>query len=185
MVIVPIAKIFAFFRLGPSHLTLLGLATSLLTAFSFYYGRLPLALLFLALSSLFDAIDGAVARLTGKSSSKGALMDSVLDRYSDGAVIIGISLYLDELLLGMLALLGSTMVSYTRARAEHFMSRCDVGLGERAERLIIILLALAVAVAGFYPPQRGLFLALSLVALLAFSTALERFFYAYTSMNRE
>lgn len=179
IIIVPIAKIFALFRISPIHLTFLGLVCSLATGFLFYYSELYYALLFLALGGFFDAIDGAVARVSNKSSELGAFFDSVMDRYADGAVVIGLSLYLEEYFLGMLALVGGLMVSYTRTRAEHFIPKCDMGLGERAERLLVIIFALAIVLAGGYPVERGLYLALVLVTLLAFSTALERFSYTY------
>ncbi len=183
-IIIPIAKIFAFLKISPSLLTFLGLVSSVSTAFFFYEGRLSLALIFLILTGFFDVMDGAVARLLNKTSDFGAFFDSVLDRYSDAAVLIGLTLYLEEYLLGMLALTGSFMVSYTRARAEHFIPKCDVGLGERAERLIILIAALVVAVAGLYPSVEVLYYGLVLLTLIAFSTAIERFSYTYFLMRK-
>jgi len=183
--IMPLARLFAALGFTPNLLTLLGLFASVATALALAAKRLELALLLLLLTGFFDAIDGAVARLTRRESDFGAFLDATLDRYADAAVIIGIALYLEShYLLAFLALLGCFMVSYTRARAELFIPRCDVGLGERAERLIIIILALLLAVAGVLQAERALYYALVLVALLSHSTALERIFYTYAFMKK-
>jgi archaetidylinositol phosphate synthase len=182
--IVPIARLFAALGIAPNLLTIFGLLASVATAFALAAKRLDLAFVLLLLTGFFDAIDGAVARLTQRVSDFGAFLDATLDRYADAAVIIGIALYLEShYLLAFLALLGSFMVSYTRARAELFIPRCDVGLGERAERLIIIIVALAASLAGFVEAERALYYALALVALLSHSTALERIFYTYAFMK--
>ncbi|NOZ58581.1 MAG: CDP-alcohol phosphatidyltransferase family protein [Euryarchaeota archaeon] len=183
--IMPFARLFAALGLSPNLLTLMGLLASVATAFALAAKRLELALLFLLLTGFFDAIDGAVARLTRRESKFGAFLDATLDRYADAAVIIGIALYLEShYLLAFMALLGCFMVSYTRARAELFIPRCDVGLGERAERLLIIIIALLLALAGVLQAERALYYALLLVALLSHSTALERIFYTYAFMKK-
>ncbi|GBE55429.1 MAG TPA: CDP-alcohol phosphatidyltransferase family protein [Euryarchaeota archaeon] len=183
-IIIPIAKIFAFLRISPSLITIMGFVASVIAALSFYTGNLSLALVFLILAGFFDVMDGAVARLLNRISDFGAFFDSVLDRYSDAAVLIGLTLYLHAYLLGMFALAGSFMVSYTRARAEHFIPKCDVGLGERAERLIILIVALAAAVMGLYPAEKMLYYGFVLLTLIAFSTAIERFTYTYFVMRK-
>ncbi len=184
LIIIPLAKIFAFLRVPPIVLTLAGLVSAIL-CFWFFYTQNPwIAFVFMVLTGFFDAIDGAVARLLKKASKLGAFTDSVIDRYADGAVIIGVSYYLGEYFVGMLALLGSLMVSYTRARAEHFIPKCDVGIGERAERLLLLILAFPVAALTSIDIKLALHYALILLVLLAFSTALERFFFTYFYMRR-
>ena len=181
----PFARLFAALGIPPNLITLLGLLASIATALALAAKRPELALLLLLLTGFFDAIDGAVARLTRRESEFGAFLDATLDRYADAAVIIGIALYLESHhLLAFLALLGCFMVSYTRARAELFIPRCDVGLGERAERLIIVLVALLLSSAGVLQAETALYYALVLVALLSHSTALERIFYTYAFMKR-
>ncbi|GCC10236.1 CDP-diacylglycerol--inositol 3-phosphatidyltransferase [archaeon] len=183
-IIIPIAKIFAFLRISPTLITIMGFVASVIAALSFYTSNLSLALVFLILAGFFDVMDGAVARLLNRISNFGAFFDSVLDRYSDAAVLIGLTLYLHAYLLGMFALAGSFMVSYTRARAEHYITKCDVGLGERAERLIILIITLAAAVVGLYPAEKMLYYGFVLLTLIAFSTAIERFTYTYLVMKR-
>src|SRR6201985_1640600 len=95
-------------------------------------------------AGLFDMLDGQVARLGNMSSRFGALYDSVLDRYSELVMFFGISYYLVShdyflsSLFAFLALIGSMMVSYTRARAEGLGIQCKEGLMQRPERIVII-----------------------------------------------
>jgi len=108
-----------------------------------------LAGLLLLLASACDMLDGAVARLGGRSSPFGAFLDSTLDRYSDFAVYAGIAAYyawqrpanLTFVLLCMLAFFNAFMISYTRARAEDLIDSCKVGFWQRGERSTAILLA--------------------------------------------
>ena len=108
-------------RLGftPNHLTLIGLIMSLLCFYLFFQRHAVLAGFVLLVCGLFDAMDGALARYTGLSTTFGALFDSVSDRYSDFFVIAGMILGgLVNMGWGLLAILGSFMVSYVRARGE-------------------------------------------------------------------
>jgi phosphatidylglycerophosphate synthase len=94
------------------------------------------------LSGGFDLLDGIVARTTGKVTAFGAFLDSVLDRYSDAALFIGIGIYLSEnplnILLLSLTFIGTFLISYVRARAEGLGLTCNVGLMERPERIILL-----------------------------------------------
>jgi len=95
-------------------------------------------------AGLFDMIDGRLARLSGMSSKFGALYDSVLDRYSELVMFLGICYYLishDYLIssfFGFIAMIGSIMVSYTRARAEGLGVDCSVGWMQRPERILLV-----------------------------------------------
>ncbi|MGB9623206.1 MAG: CDP-alcohol phosphatidyltransferase family protein, partial [Candidatus Bathyarchaeia archaeon] len=135
------------FSLGfsPNLLTSLGLVSSLAGAW-FYVNwerndlTLIIAGLFVLLSGFLDAIDGIYARVSGKTSVFGGLYDSVADRYSD-AVILSAVIWakLCDLAWGLTALIGSLMVSYTRARAEAAgVNMAAIGVAERAERMIIL-----------------------------------------------
>jgi CDP-diacylglycerol---glycerol-3-phosphate 3-phosphatidyltransferase len=96
------------------------------------------------LAGLFDMLDGRLARVSGQSSEYGALFDSVLDRYSELVMFLGIGWYLiahDYLLssfMAFLALVGSMMVSYVRARAEGLGLSCSVGIMQRPERIVLV-----------------------------------------------
>ncbi|MEE9565059.1 MAG: hypothetical protein V3V63_05065, partial [Candidatus Hydrothermarchaeaceae archaeon] len=99
---------------------------------------------------------------------------SVADRYADAFILIGIAMYLNEHhVLIMVVIVGSILVSYSRARAETVIDKCDVGLAERSERLIILMVATLLAIAGvnlFYE-------ALVLLAVLTHLTVLQRILY--------
>jgi archaetidylinositol phosphate synthase len=134
-------------RLGvtPNQVTALGLAVALVSAWLYAYWEgnmlyLVYGSLTILLSGLLDAIDGVLARGTGRASRFGGFLDSVADRYSDALVLTGITVGgLCSLPAGLLALTGSLMVSYTRSRAEaEGVEMAGVGLFERAERMIFL-----------------------------------------------
>lgn len=129
----------------PWHLSISGLITALLSAILYWASSridylLVIAASLLLLSGFFDALDGAVARASGKESAFGAFYDSMLDRVSDTALIIGITLSgIIDTFIGMLLLASTLLVSYTRARAEGLgVDMKGIGVFERAERMIFI-----------------------------------------------
>lgn len=175
-IVEPIAR--GLHRLGvtPNALTVFGFLLSLVNAWLLAKGQLRLAgLLILAFSAL-DAFDGTLARLTGQATTFGAFLDSVLDRFSEGAIYFGLLVYLagsgrrEELYLTYVAIVGSQMVSYTRARAEGLGLRCQVGWFSRVERVIVLSLGLTV---GWLRPV------LWLLAVLTNLTALQRMLHVY------
>ncbi|NOZ77138.1 MAG: CDP-alcohol phosphatidyltransferase family protein, partial [Euryarchaeota archaeon] len=149
-IVAPAARIAARSGIPPNGLTVLGLVSALLACLAFHLGNLAGALAFIVLMGLLDVLDGAVARELDAVTDFGGFFDSVLDRYADGAVLLGIGLYLDGYYpLVVVTLIGFFMVSYTRARAENVMDgKCDVGFAERAERLIIIMAAVVLEMWG-------------------------------------
>jgi len=148
----------------------------------FYAWRnLIFASLSLGLAGLMDAVDGALARMEGKATPFGGILDSVSDRYADALVLTGLALYLPEhLLVVIAALVGSLLVSYTRARAELEMERCDVGAGERAERLVILLLGSLLEAGGV---EKAVYWALVLLAFIAHLTVLQRLWHARKTLG--
>jgi len=127
-----------------------------------------------------DSLDGTMARLSGRSSSWGAFLDSTLDRVSDAAVFCGLALYYAAqrtdagqvwLAVTLAALVGSLLVSYARARAEGVGVDASVGIAERTERLVIV--GAGVLLAGVWD-VRALAVAVSVVALLAWVTVIQR-----------
>ena len=159
------------FHLRPNHLTLLGLGVSLLAATAFIAGRVRTGGILLILAGLCDFFDGSLARASGQVSAFGAFLDSVIDRYSDLVVLLGIVvLYAHQsqlrgAIVAMAGLIGSMMVSYTKARAESIGIRCTVGMMERPERMICLI---AGALLDLLEP------ALWVLAVLANLTALQR-----------
>ncbi len=139
----PVARALLGLRLRPNHLTVLGLGVSLLAALSFGRGRERWGAALLILAGLFDFFDGSLARLSGQVTPFGAFLDSVIDRYSDLVVLAGIVFFFwghpQEVVLTLIALIGTVMVSYTRARAQAIGVACEIGLMERPERMIVLI----------------------------------------------
>jgi CDP-diacylglycerol---glycerol-3-phosphate 3-phosphatidyltransferase len=141
----PVARLLLQARVRPNQLTVVGLGVSAVAAQMFFLGRLRLAALLLALAGLCDFFDGSLARLAGSESPYGAFLDSVVDRYSDLIVLLGIVLYYERVDEGagvfftMMTLVGTVMVSYTKARAQSIGLQCEIGLMERPERMILLI----------------------------------------------
>ena len=144
----PLVNLFVFLKIPPSVITSIGLVIAIIAAYFCYIEEFLYAGLLVLLGSLFDLIDGGVARKTGKTSSQGAMLDSVFDRISEIVVLLGLSFYFlnnkDELMviLTFIALSGSIMVSYVRARAESLGVSGTSGLLTRPERIVIIVISL-------------------------------------------
>jgi peptidoglycan lytic transglycosylase len=167
----PIGRALFRLRLRPNHLTVAGLGVSLLAASAFVAGRTRLAGGLLLLAGLFDFFDGSLARASGQVTAFGAFLDSVIDRYSDLVVLLGIVVLFARMphargvFVAMAGLVGSVMVSYTKARAESIGIECNVGVMERPERLICLI---AGALFDLLEP------ALWILAILANVTAIQR-----------
>lgn len=163
-------------RLKPNTLTWLGLVISLIAAYTIATNHLVIAGFLVLIAGLFDILDGALARVTSQSTRFGALLDSTFDRLTDAVLLLGVAfLYLkagEELnvILAFLALIGSFLTSYVRARAEGLGIACSVGLFTRAERIIILAL-------GLFLDQ--LLIALAVLTALAFLTVGQRVIYVW------
>jgi len=145
-----------------------------LTTPSLYGVYLSSAVLLLLASGFCDALDGALARLYGKTSVFGGFLDSLLDRYVDAAVYCGLILGgLCDPSWGLLALIGSLLTSYARARSEAAMVPMEsIGLLERAERLLIIAIASVFSL--FWPETSALRWSMIILALATNFTVLQR-----------
>ena len=165
---------------NPNVLTISSIIITLPTPYLMWlhhYWAYVLAFILLLIASAFDMLDGLVARYWGRASKLGAFLDSTLDRYVDFIALVDLWIVSDRGFLSMvlllLAVLGSLMTSYTRARAEALgMKMMGVGLLEREERLILILLILLI----FIATGIGVVIlyGLLLLALLTNITAIER-----------
>jgi CDP-diacylglycerol--glycerol-3-phosphate 3-phosphatidyltransferase len=197
----PVVSLLASLGLRADHLTIAGLLFSFGSAFAFYDGHSRLGALLLALAGLCDILDGELARRSGIVSRFGAFFDSTLDRLAEAAVLVGIAgFYVRNLfalvlepelalhqisqqlepvtwavlaLTSMLALVGSFMVSYTRARAEGLGLECKVGWFERPERIVLLILAGAIKL------FQAMSIALILLTVLSFLTAGQRVMHVY------
>ena len=130
----------------PNVLTFTGLMINVWAAVLFAAGRFPAAGAVMLLASVFDMTDGRVARAQGRVTTFGGFFDSVIDRYSDLVLYLGLLVYYARVnrffyavLVGV-AMAGSVMVSYARARAESLIPSCKAGFWERPERIVLLIL---------------------------------------------
>jgi len=166
---------------NPNTLTFLGLIFNIVVGILFAFGHVVGAGYMMILSGAFDVLDGAVARMSGKITRFGGFFDSVIDRYSDLAVWVGIMIYFASignsfyLLLSGIAMIGATMISYVRARAELIIPLCKVGFMERPERHITLMLG-----AMF----NHLITAIWILAVTTHIDAAHRIFYSWKEIKR-
>jgi CDP-diacylglycerol--glycerol-3-phosphate 3-phosphatidyltransferase len=141
-----IVRAFAASGVNPNFLTFIGFGINLLAAYLFAYGYFHWAGVTIILAGIFDMADGRVARLEGRVTPFGGFYDSVMDRYSDLCLLIGLLIYYGRInrflyvSLVAVAMIGSVMVSYSRARAENVIPSCKVGFLERPERVVLIII---------------------------------------------
>src|SRR5712691_39286 len=141
-----IVRALALSRIHPNVLTFLGLMINSWAAFLLAAGRFQAAALVVIGAGLFDMVDGRVARETNRVTRFGGFFDSVLDRYSDLALLMGLLVYYGNVsrpfyvVLTAIVMTGSVMVSYTRARAENTIPSCKVGFMERPERVVLFII---------------------------------------------
>ncbi|MBI1735210.1 MAG: transglycosylase SLT domain-containing protein [Candidatus Rokubacteria bacterium] len=141
----PVGRVLFRLRLRPNHLTIMGLGVSFIASAAFVSGRTRTGGFLLLLAGLFDFFDGSLARVSGQVTPFGAFLDSVIDRYSDLLVLLGLVVFFASMaerraaLVAMAGLVGSIMVSYTKARAESIGVECNVGFMERPERMICLI----------------------------------------------
>jgi len=174
--------------LTPTMTSAIGIALAFLSAIAYAEWQnnpsyLFLATILLLLSGFCDALDGVLARLYQEATAFGGFLDSLVDRYADAIVYAGIIVGgLCDALWGLIALTGSLLVSYSRARAEAAgMKMESIGLAERAERIIIIAIASLVAI--FW--LSALYWSIILLAALSNLTVLQRALYAYKKLKNE
>jgi archaetidylinositol phosphate synthase len=176
--------------LTPNAISTIGIVLAFLSAIAYAEWRISglyllLATVLLLLSGFCDVLDGVVARLYHETTAFGGFLDSLLDRYADAVIYASIIISgLCDVTWGLLALTGSLLVSYSRARAEAAGVKMEsIGLAERAERMII--LAVASIAATFWLPQSVMNFAITLIAVLSNLTVLQRAVYAYRGLKKK
>jgi CDP-diacylglycerol--glycerol-3-phosphate 3-phosphatidyltransferase len=130
--------------INPNTITWAGLFFTLIAAYLFAIGSFLAGGIFLVIAGTCDVLDGYVARKTDKKSKFGAFFDSTIDRYSDIFIFLGIAIFFDKLyiyVIIILAITGTLLTSYTRARAGALKIDCKVGLMQRPERITYIAAA--------------------------------------------
>lgn len=136
----------ALSRIHPNVLTFLGLVINIWAAALLAKGQFRTAGFVIIGAGLFDMVDGRVARETNRVTRFGAFFDSVLDRYSDLALLIGLLVWYGSVnrpgyvVLTAIAMTACVMVSYARARAENLIPSCKVGFMERPERVVLVII---------------------------------------------
>ena len=169
----PIVNIATKLNINPNTLTTLSFLFGCVAGYFVAVGLLRIAAVFILLSGVFDAVDGKLARHSGRVTKFGALYDSTLDRYSEVIFFFGMAFYFIKQsntptsVAVAVGLGGSMMVSYVRARAEGLGFNCKVGLLQRAERLLLLGL-------GGLIHETALITSIWLIAVLSNITAIQR-----------
>jgi CDP-diacylglycerol--glycerol-3-phosphate 3-phosphatidyltransferase len=141
-----IVRWLALSKIHPNVLTFIGLVINIWAAWMLSQGSFRWAGVVVIGAGLFDMVDGRVARATSQVTRFGGFFDSVVDRYSDLALYMGLLVYYASInrffyiVLTAVVMTGSVMVSYTRARAENTIPKCKVGFLERPERIVLIII---------------------------------------------
>jgi len=174
------------FKIKPNHLTISGLLLSCFSAICYYNWKLSVILSILAptlllLSGFLDLLDGVLARVSGELSPLGGFLDSMADRYADSIILTGIILGgLCNQFSGLLALIGSVMVSYSRARAEVEGVKMEtVGFAERPERILILAFSSFASI--IWP--NFINLAIMFLALITHLTVIQRVFHVFEKLS--
>src|SRR6266849_141664 len=180
-VILLIVRGLALSKIHPNVLTFLGLVINIGAAALLATGQFRWAGVVMIGAGLFDMVDGRVARETNRVTRFGGFFDSVLDRYSDLALLVGLLVWYGSInrpfyvVLTAIAMTGSVMVSYTRARAENTIPTCKVGFMERPERVVLVIIG-------------ALFLHMAqvlwVIAVLANLTVIHRMVFTYQDAKR-
>jgi len=145
-VIVLIVRALALSKIHPNVLTFIGLLINIYAAVLLGQGKFLWAGLVIVGAAIFDMVDGRVARETNQVTRFGGFFDSVLDRYSDLGLLMGLLVWYASIeryfyvVLTAVVMTGSVMVSYTRARAENVIPQCKVGFAERPERIVLLII---------------------------------------------
>ncbi|MCK5433950.1 MAG: CDP-alcohol phosphatidyltransferase family protein [Dehalococcoidales bacterium] len=171
----PAVRFLARTSITPSIITCFGFLLAVGAAALIVTGHLFAAGFVVLFAGFFDMLDGALARYTNQTTCFGAVLDSILDRLSEAVLLVGILLYVSDqssvaVLLVFLALFGSLLVSYIRARAEALDLECQVGLFTRAERVIVLALGLLL---------NQIVIALAIIVVFSFFTFGQRLIYVW------
>lgn len=174
---VPIASALKNTRLTPTHVTYFSAALSFGGGVAFGFRIYLLGALLTLLGSITDCVDGDLARISGTTSKSGAYLDHVFDRWTDAALIVGLMFSsLEELApIGIAALVGTFMTSYTRTKAQAVGTDCEVGIGGRDARMLVLVVTGAF---GF------VFAGLAIVAAMSLVTAVHRMAWTIRYLDR-
>ena len=169
-------------RVHPNVLTFVGVLINILAAWALALGRFTLAGTIMIVANIFDFIDGKVAEQLELGSAFGGFWDSVMDRFSDISLFIGL-IYLyaqlgrtDYVMITALAMMFSVLTSYTRARAESLIVKCKVGFMERPERIVLFMI-------GAFTNRMAA--VLWVIGVLSILTVADRIIYTWRELNHD
>ena len=177
-------------RLTPNAISMAGLVGNVIAAVLITQRLFFLAGLAFIIGSVMDTLDGRYSRMSGKGSAFGAFLDSTLDRLEEGIVLAAVAAYFssrgDDLAVAavVVTVLGSLMVSYTRARAEALGVECKVGLATRPVRVVILSAGLLFARGASLGDFELLAPAIYVMAILTSFTVLQRVLHVRAALNR-
>ena len=175
-----IIKLAVALRIHPNLLTLIGVLINVAAAWALALGRFILAGFLMIAANIFDFIDGKVAEELHLKSRFGGFWDSVMDRFSDISLFIGLIYFYAELgrtdyvMISALAMMFSVMTSYTRARAESLIEKCKVGFMERPERIVLFMI-------GAFTNRMAA--VLWVIGVLSLVTVLDRIYYTWRTLR--
>ena len=174
----PISKILITLKLTPNTVTIFGIVITSIGSFFVFQGSFLLGGIIVAFGTILDSIDGSMARLSNSVSKFGDLLDSVIDRFSEGIVYIGIASYYiykefneTAILLTLIALLCSQLISYVRAKSESLGIQNKSGFFTRVERSLVIIICLIIS-----QPLIGLY-------ILAVGTSINSIWRLFSGLN--
>ncbi len=181
----PIVSVIARTGISPNGVTWLGFVFTLVAAGLAVYGYFLMAGLVSLVAAFCDTLDGALARRLNRVTRFGAVLDSTLDRFSEGVMLLGILLwylrtsnerpFIPMLLVGI-TIIASYLVSYIRARAEAVRLKCEVGISTRTERVILTSLGLLFS---------QITVALVVVAVMSSVTVCQRLYYVWQQTRKD
>ena len=168
-------------NINPNIVTVISPFVALLAAYGFANHDLILGCAAILFSGFLDVMDGAIARYHGRASKFGAFLDSTMDRFADAIIYIGIIFggYCDWF-VGVLAIHSAITVSYVRARAESQGAECNIGIAERAVRMIILMVG---AIVGYVAGDIWFTYIIYILVVLSYFTVAQRIMYVRRQLN--
>ena len=172
-------------KISPNSLTIIGFVFSLITMVLISQGYLLISGILIIISSIFDLLDGALARYTNNTTNFGKFIDAVIDRLSEIAIYVGLFIYFindsNSLLIIFLSAISNQLVSYIKTKYESICIEGDIGIFTRPER--IISLSLALIIGSFYLYIFYIFMYISI--LLALISIMQRIFYGFINSEKK
>ncbi|MBA7597848.1 Phosphatidylinositol phosphate synthase [subsurface metagenome] len=178
----PVSKVIAKTGVPPNAVTFFGFGLNIVAAWLLATGHFLLGGFMILIAGVFDLLDGALARVTGKSTTFGALLDSTIDRYSEAVLLFGLLFYFarrhdtTEVILIFATMVGSMIISYARARAEGLGLDAEVGIMRRTVRICTLALGLVI---------NQVLVFLWILAILTNFTAWQRLFYVWRKSGKQ